>query len=98
MPLEDRVKRINPATNAIEDTVRVDGAPAGVAIGAGSVWVTSRRGGKLTRIEPGAPPRVAGTVALGNSPQGVAVVDGAVWVALQADGACVRRPGDAPAS
>ena len=37
----------------IADTVRVAGGPAAVAIGEGAVWVTSRRGGTLTRIDPG---------------------------------------------
>ena len=92
VPLEDRVKRIDPATNAITDTVRVARRPRRVAIGAGAVWVTSRRGGTVTRIDP-ATARVTRTVPLGHSPQGVAVVDGAVWVAVQASPARRRsRP------
>ena len=65
VPLEDRVKRIDPATNAIADTVRVPGGPGAVAIGAGAVWVTSRRGGDgdadrsrdRARVDPHDPPR-----------------------------------------
>ena len=68
-------------------------APARVAIGAGAVWVTSRRGGTVTRIDPGTA-RVTRTVGVGHSPQGVAVADGAVWVAVQ--DAAPRRRGRRP--
>ena len=55
VPREDRVKRIDPASNAIADTVPVRGGPAAVAIGEGSVWASSPRGGTVTRIDPAQP-------------------------------------------
>lgn len=82
VPLEDRVKRIDPASNAIADTIRVAGGPAAVATGAGAVWATSRRDGTLTRIDPRTT-KTTRTVRLGGSAQGVVVAGGAVWVAVQ---------------
>jgi serine/threonine protein kinase/DNA-binding beta-propeller fold protein YncE len=53
--------------------------PQGVAVGAGAVWVTTRRG-TLTRIDPGSGARTS--VDVGPRPDGVVVAFGSVWVSV----------------
>jgi YVTN family beta-propeller protein len=55
-------------------------APAAMAAGAGSLWVTANLDDALTRVdlETG---RVAGTIEVGDGPVGVATAGGDVWVA-----------------
>ena len=53
VPLEDRVKRIDPTSNVIADTVRVQGGPSAVAAGAGGRLGARVRARTLTRIDPG---------------------------------------------
>jgi ABC-type transport system substrate-binding protein len=83
VPLEDRVKRIDPATNAIAEVVRVGGGPAAVALGAAALWVASHRAGTVTRIDP-RQASITAMIRLGDSPQGIAVAGGVVWVTVQA--------------
>ena len=46
--------RIDPRTNRVAETVPIDSDfLAGIAVGAGAVWVTSPEDGLLWRIEPG---------------------------------------------
>lgn len=83
------VTRIDPGTGAARAVARVSD-PGGIAAGGGSVWVTSRAGRTLTRIDPRTG-RVAGPpVRVGEAPGDVAVGGGSVWVA-NAEAATVSR-------
>jgi YVTN family beta-propeller protein len=53
----------------------------GIAIGAGSVWVTNDRAGTVTRIDPKTNSIVA-TIKVGGSPGWVAVTHDRVWVTI----------------
>ncbi len=84
------VARIDPATNRVADRIRVDsGALAGIAVGGGSVWVTSPDDGRLWRIEPGRRPRKR-SIDVGGLPYFVSYGDGAVWTGDYRDGVLAR--------
>jgi YVTN family beta-propeller protein len=79
------VVRIDPATNRVAATVPIHGYPDELAVGDGSVWVTSgvdAGADVLTRIDPGTN-RVVATISLPGSYAGpVAAGGGAVWLVL----------------
>jgi ABC-type branched-subunit amino acid transport system substrate-binding protein/streptogramin lyase/predicted Ser/Thr protein kinase len=84
------VSRIDPATNRVADRIRVDsGSLAGIAVGGGSVWVTSPDDGRLWRIEPGRRPRER-RIDVGGLPYFVGYGDGAVWTGDFRDGVLAR--------
>jgi YVTN family beta-propeller protein len=82
----DQVTRIDPATNTVAATVPVaatGAGPAGVAVGAGAVWVPVAVPGALWGIDPGTD-KVTSKISLGGPLSGsisVAATDGTVWVA-----------------
>jgi YVTN family beta-propeller protein len=76
----DKVWRIDPRTLGVRDVVAVGPNPAGVAIGAGSVWVASSDGA-VYRIDPDSD-RVVATVEVGGTPNAVVVGGGRVWVTV----------------
>jgi YVTN family beta-propeller protein len=61
--------------------IAVGHIPAGVAVGLGSVWVTSQCAGTLSRIDP-ATNRVVATIKLGYHPFDLAVGGGFAWVGV----------------
>jgi DNA-binding beta-propeller fold protein YncE len=81
------VLEVDPVTNRIVERVRVGGRPAGLAVGAGSVWVASSRDGTVSRIEQG---RVVATLAVGKGPGAVAADEKSVWVANEDDRSITR--------
>jgi YVTN family beta-propeller protein len=84
------VSRIDPATNAVVDTIsNVGSGPSGIAIGHGFVWVANSLGGTVAKIDPGTN-TVVDTIGVGNGPVGIAYGAGAVWVANTADGTITR--------
>jgi streptogramin lyase len=68
--------------------IRIDG-PAGVAIGAGDVWMTSYVGDQVARIDPGTG-AVRRPISVGDGPGSIAVGEGAVWV-VNGDAATVSK-------
>jgi streptogramin lyase/predicted Ser/Thr protein kinase len=58
--------------------IRVD-SPAGVALGAGGVWVTSYERDRVSRIDSESG-EVGRPIAVGDGPESVVVGDGTVWV------------------
>src|SRR5215211_6987424 len=80
-PTDNRVVRIDPATNDVAATIAVGRAPSGLAVGAGAVWVSRRSDGTVVRIDPAAN-HVAATIGVGRAPGAVTVAGGVVWVAL----------------
>ncbi len=88
--LNTDVTRIDPATNRISDKVRVNSDfLAGIAVGAGAVWVTSPQDGLLRRIEPGPQPR---EISISATPGVwyVAFGSNAVWTGSYSAGAVTR--------
>jgi DNA-binding SARP family transcriptional activator/ABC-type branched-subunit amino acid transport system substrate-binding protein/DNA-binding beta-propeller fold protein YncE len=76
-----RVARIDPRTNRLGTSVPIGASrAAGIAVGAGAVWVTADLEGLLWRIDPGPIP-VTRTIDVGPGATFVAVGAGAVWVA-----------------
>jgi virginiamycin B lyase len=80
-PADNRVVRIDPATNEVVATITVGRASSGLAVGAGAVWVSRRSDGTVVRIDP-ATNRVAATIPVGPAPGAMTVAGGVVWVAL----------------
>jgi len=80
-------------------TATVPGAN-GLAVGGGSVWISSRRAGTVTRMDPRTR-RTDPPIRVGRGPADIAIGAGAIWVA-NADGGSVsridprRRRADAP--
>ena len=94
----DRISRIDPATNTVAASVPVGATgsgPAGVAVGAGRVWVPVAVPGALWGIDPGSN-KVTARIPLGGPLRGavsVAATQGTVWVAC-----CGEQIPGAPAS
>src|SRR5439155_5037029 len=78
--LGDRVARIDIASKRVLRTIPVGKSPTGVAIGEGSVWVTSSDEGVVYRIDP-VSNRVTGRIPVGKQPSAIAFGNGAIWVA-----------------
>jgi len=71
-------------------TIGVGGAPKGIAVGAGLVWVANSGDGTVSVIRSeGTSDRVGG-VAVGAAPQLVAYGDGGAWVSLRDTSEVVR--------
>src|SRR5262245_30531628 len=76
-----KVIRIDPSTSAIAATVDIPPSEfGGIAVGAGSVWVTDFDHDKLHRIDPTSSKLVA-SIEVGTNPEGLLVAADAVWVA-----------------
>jgi peptide/nickel transport system substrate-binding protein len=72
------VSSIDPVSHLVQRFPVGDG-PAGVAMAAGSVWVTNSLDGTLTRLDAGSGSTQA-TIPVGNSPISVAAIGRAIWV------------------
>jgi YVTN family beta-propeller protein len=84
------VTRINPRTNGVGQTIRVGSeGTAGIALGAGSIWVTAEQQGAVWRIEPGPDPETR-SITVGAGVTYVAFGAGAVWAANYVDGTVSR--------
>jgi YVTN family beta-propeller protein len=49
---EDKLSRIDPATNTVVADIPVGTNPEGIAVTPGAVWVSNHRGGSIWRIDP----------------------------------------------
>jgi DNA-binding beta-propeller fold protein YncE len=87
---EDRsVMRLDPRTNRVAEKIPLGiHSLSGIAVGAGSVWVTAQDEGLLWRIEPGTGP--SHTIDVGAGATYVAFGDGAVWTGNYLDGVVSR--------
>ena len=83
------VSRIDVATNAVSETVRVGGSPVAVAAGQGAIWVADGAAGAVVRIDPRTR-KVSRRIALGSAPSALVVAGGSVWVAATASRASHR--------
>ena len=69
--------------------IRLPFIPAGIAAGAGAVWVTSLLDDSVSRIDP-ATGRIVARIRVGRGASAIAVGPGAVWVADSLAGAVSR--------
>jgi hypothetical protein len=67
----DSVGSLDLATGQVAASVPVGSGPAGIAAGAGSIWVTNGAEGTVSRIDSRSP-HVEQTLVVGSSPAGVA--------------------------
>jgi class 3 adenylate cyclase len=75
---------LDSSSGAIRGEVPVAGRPAGIAAGAGSVWVADEAANNVVRIDVGSG-RAVDRIQVGVAPVGVAVGGGLVWVADSGD-------------
>jgi len=78
--LDRRVFAIDARTGAMEHDIDVGSAPRGIAVGAGSVWVTLRDDREIVRIDPDTGD-IQARIDLSGQPWPVAFGAGSVWVA-----------------
>ena len=83
------LSRIDPETDKVAETLQVEPDSAGVAVGFGSVWVSSNRNNIVQRIDPDKGRAVA-TVEVGEGPRFLAIGEEAVWVINQLSGTVSR--------
>ena len=76
------IARISPRTRKVNARVRLGVVPTRVAVGGGSVWVTSQVSNRLFRIDPRGTPRLRETIDTGSEPFALDVQGRAVWVTL----------------
>ena len=87
--LGHRLLRIDPARAPIRASIAIPPFAAGIAVGAGGVWVTGQLEDELMRIDP-AKNDVVKIVPVGREPLAVAVGGGSVWVANTIDRTVMR--------
>ena len=85
----DAVGVIDPNSAKVVSDIPIGSAPAGVAVGLGSVWVANTNDNTVTQIEL-ATNTSRQTINVGAGPVGVAVGGGAVWVANELGGRVPR--------
>ena len=71
---------VDPTTNSVEKTYFVGDSAAGLAAGAGSLWIAKWYENTVQRIDP-ATGNVVATISTDLSPNGMLFYDGSVWVA-----------------
>jgi len=87
---------VDPDTNKLVGDVHLHSIPNSVAVGGGSVWVTSTEDRTLFRVDPRGR-TIVKTVALPGAPANVAFGAGAVWLPYLVSGSGAQDPfaGDA---
>jgi len=83
------VARIDPATDTIVASVKVEPGSCYLAFGFGAVWAVSAGSQTLQKLDPATNTAVA-TVKVGKQPGFLAAGAGGVWVQEQGDGTLVR--------
>ena len=88
---DNQVVRVEARTGRIAQTIAIPSLPSlgGIAVGAGSVWVTSPFQGVVWRIDPGPPPSLR-TITLGFGAATIAAGGAAVWVGNNVDDSIER--------
>ena len=84
------VFRVDTGTKRVSARVDVGNDPAGLAVGAGAVWVADSTDNTVSRIVPAGAGAVTDTIPLGNGPGPIAAGEGAIWVANSRDGTVSR--------
>jgi peptide/nickel transport system substrate-binding protein len=78
----DTVTRLDVRRGFLTAAVPVGRSPSAIAVSDGAVWVADKQSGKISMIDPHAPPHVERTLVLGGDPTAVAAgARGRTWVA-----------------
>ena len=89
---DKKVFKIDPSSGETLLEIDVDDAPGGVALGAGSAWISSFEADYLLRLDAATGEEQA-RITIGTEGTGVTFADGVAWVAQFAPGtATARRP------
>jgi YVTN family beta-propeller protein len=86
-PFSGLLARLDSRTGRVVKQLDPNTAPAGIALGAGAVWMTDRDANNVTQVDATGLGR---SLAVGHGPSGIAVGYGGVWVADTGDNAIVR--------
>jgi YVTN family beta-propeller protein len=82
---EDKLSRIDPATNTVQATIPVGVNPEGIAVTPGAVWVSNHRGGSIWRIDP-ATNAVVAKIEVGptgpSGPKDIQSAFGSLWTSV----------------
>jgi len=89
---EKTLVRLDSVTGVQQAAIALPNACVGVAIGFGSVWVTSGTGDALYRVDASSNTLTA-TLDIGDGPMFVVAGEDSVWVHLQSDASIVRVDG-----
>ena len=93
-PLYARLKSLSPDFHLDAGwnvtAIPVGRGPAGVAVGAGAVWVSLRLDNALLKIDPKTNAIMVPPIAVGKKPAGVAISEDGVWIAHTGDGTVAR--------
>jgi YVTN family beta-propeller protein len=65
----------------VSATIPVGRSPAGVTVGAGSIWVANSGDGTVTRIDP-SDGNILATIHVGGSPFDLTFAHGLAWVTI----------------
>jgi len=89
--VEDVVRRIDPETGAVSDTVGgVGSGPTSLAFGDSSIWVVDEDGRAVRRIDPDRGEVVGPPIEVGNGPSAIAFGEGGAWVVNALEGTVSR--------
>jgi streptogramin lyase len=77
------IRRIDPATLAAGEAIRVGGGPAGITVAGGFVWVANARSGRVSKVDPSL--GQVTPIDVGGHPGGIDAGTNAVWVANRED-------------
>jgi YVTN family beta-propeller protein len=86
-PSTGLLTRLSATNGAIGAQLDPNATPAGLAIGAGAMWLTDSEANQVVRIDPTG---FLTPIPVGNGPHGIAVGAGAVWVVDSLDDSVVR--------
>ena len=84
-----RLLRVDPARQAVTQTVAVGQGPGSVVAASGDLWVVDAARGRVVRVD-GASGQVVQRVDVGESPVAVAAGFGSVWVAVAGEQSVAR--------
>jgi ABC-type transport system substrate-binding protein/DNA-binding SARP family transcriptional activator len=82
------VTRLDTTSGRQIGSVDIGNEPSAIAAGDGSVWITNRADGTVSRIDPLT--MLATTIPVGHGPAAITVNAAGAWVANAGDGALVR--------
>jgi streptogramin lyase len=83
------VARIDPATNKVVASIKVEPGSCYLAFGEGALWVVSAGSQTVQKVDPATNTAVV-TTKLGEAPGFLAAGEGSVWVQEQGDGTVAR--------
>jgi YVTN family beta-propeller protein len=90
---ENKVSRIDPATNTVVAEIAVGANPEGITVTPGAVWVSNHRGGSIWRIDP-ATNAVVAKIEVGavgpSGPKFLQYAFGDVWTSVPNSSVVVR--------